>query len=104
MRAGTAPISQLVLQAIAFAPPPFLILLPIGFSKQLPELRVIAVRAPCQFWPLGRFRVGLMTKIPARKIFKKQLPKSPSNNPFGTKRKVVGKSRLSLFADFLAGV
>jgi hypothetical protein len=44
--------------------------LPHIFSKQLSDLWAIAVIAPMKKSSRGRFRVGLMTQIPARKNFK----------------------------------
>jgi hypothetical protein len=53
--------------------------------------------------PLDRFWVGLVAEIPARKNFKKHKNLKNFSNPFGTKRKVVGKGRFSL-VEFLPEV
>jgi hypothetical protein len=63
------------------------------FFEELSELWAIAVGAPHHFWPLGKFRVGLITEIQAHKNFKNTnfLKTHQTPLPFGTQRKVVGK-------------
>jgi hypothetical protein len=79
--------------------------LPHIFSKQLSGLWAIAVSSPTKKSSRGRFRVGLMTQIAARKNFKNTKSSKTSQVSLGPREKVVvvGKGRFSL-ADFLPEV